>query len=129
MILVGFTFTSLGLLIASKLKTAEGFQVVVQMLVFPMLFLSGAFFPLTGMPLWMSFLVKINPMTYAVDMFKRIILESHNLDASVLQAMGLNLTVFNYRITLVGEVLFMLTAAIIMIFLATLSFNRSGDGA
>ena len=127
MLLVSLTFTSLGLLIASRLKTAEGFQVVVQMLIFPMLFLSGAFFPLTGMPLWMNYLVKINPMTYAVDMFKRIILEAHTLDPSLLQAMGLNLTVFNYRVTLLGEVIFMSAAAVLMVFLSTISFNRSGD--
>ena len=129
MLLVSFTFTSLGLLIASNLKTAEGFQVVVQILIFPMLFLSGAFFPLAGMPMWMNYLVKINPMTYAVDMFKRIILEAHTLDPSLLQAMGLNLTVFNYPVTLAGEIIFMLTAAALMVVLATISFNKSGDNS
>src|SRR5699024_3281379 len=70
MFLVAFTISAIGLLIAASLKTAQGFQMVIQILLFPMLFLSGAFFPLSGMPAWMNIIVKINPLTYSVDMFK-----------------------------------------------------------
>src|SRR5699024_4517257 len=73
MFLVAFAISSIGMLIASMLKTAQGFQMIVQILIFPMLFLSGALFPLNGMPAWMNVLVKINPLTYSVDMFKKII--------------------------------------------------------
>lgn len=124
MFLVAFTLSSIGLLTASALKTSAGFQMVIQLLVFPMIFLSGAFFPLNGMPTWMNFLVKINPVTYAVDMFKRIILEVNTMTPVLKQAMGLNLTVLNHTVTLFDEVLFIGLAGLVFIILASMSFSR-----
>ncbi len=124
MFLVAFTLSSVGLLIASSIKTSAGFQMVVQVLVFPMLFLSGALFPLAGMPLWMNFLVKINPLTYAVDMFKKIILEVGTMNPALKQALGLNLTVFNHTVTIWNELLFIALLALVFVTLATVSFGR-----
>ncbi|MGD0622918.1 MAG: ABC transporter permease [Thermacetogeniaceae bacterium] len=124
MFLVAFTLSSVGLLIASSIKTSAGFQMVVQVLVFPMLFLSGALFPLAGMPLWMNFLVKINPLTYAVDMFKKIILKVSTMNPALKQALGLNLTVFNHTVTIWNELLFIALLALVFITLATVSFGR-----
>ncbi|MGD0088830.1 MAG: ABC transporter permease [Planctomycetota bacterium] len=124
MFLVAFTLSSVGLLIASSIKTSAGFQMVVQVLVFPMLFLSGALFPLAGMPLWMNFLVKINPLTYAVDMFKKIILNVSTMNPALKQALGLNLTVFNHTVTIWNELLFIALLALVFITLATVSFGR-----
>jgi len=125
MFLVAFTLSSIGLLIASSLKTSAGFQMVVQILIFPMLFLSGAFFPITGLPAWMNFLVTINPLTYSVDMFKKIILEADKLDPILKQAMGLNLTVLEHQVTVFDEILFISICGIIFITLATIKFSRS----
>jgi ABC-2 type transport system permease protein len=125
MFLVAFTLSSIGLLLASSLKTSAGFQMVVQILIFPMLFLSGAFFPITGLPAWMNFLVTINPLTYSVDMFKKIILEADKLDPLLRQAMGLNLTVLGHQVTIFNEVLFILICGIIFITLATIKFSHS----
>ncbi|OYD06265.1 ABC transporter permease [Paludifilum halophilum] len=125
MFLVAFVISSIGLLIASTLKTSQAFQMVIQILIFPMLFLSGAFFPLSGMPAWMNVLVKINPLTYAVDMFKKIILQADQMTPALKEAMGLNLSVFNHTITFTEEVLFMVAAGLIFIILATVSFSRT----
>ncbi|WP_052447412.1 ABC transporter permease [Clostridium polynesiense] len=100
MFIVAFTVSGLGLFVASFIKTSQGFHVAIQLLIFPMLFLSGALFPLNGIPSWMNFLIKINPMTYAVDMFKKIILQAETMDPVLRQAMGLNLQVFNYPLTI-----------------------------
>jgi len=125
MFLVAFTLSSIGLLIASSLKTSAGFQMIVQILIFPMLFLSGAFFPITGLPAWMNFLVTMNPLTYSVDMFKKIILEVDKLDPLLRQAMGLNLTVLGHQVTVFNEAFFILICGIIFITLATIKFSRS----
>ncbi len=125
MFLVAFALSSIGLLIASSLKTTAGFQMTVQLLIFPMLFLSGAFFPITGLPAWMNFLVIINPLTYSVDMFKKIILEADKLNPILKQAMGLNLTVLGHRVTLFNEVLFILIFGIIFVTIATIKFSSS----
>jgi ABC-2 type transport system permease protein len=59
---------SMGLAIGSLLESLEGFQVISSFLVFPLFFLSGALFPIDEkLPVWLTGLVKINPLTYAVD--------------------------------------------------------------
>ncbi len=125
MFLVAFTLSSLGLIIASLLKTAEGFQVVVQVLIFPMLFLSGVFFPLTGMPRWLAVLVKLNPLTYAVDLLKKIVLQSGSMNPLLRKAMGLNLTIFGHPVTAIDETAVIALAGLALVILAAVSFSRS----
>lgn len=123
MFLVAFTLSSIGLLIASTLKTSQGFQMVVQVLIFPMLFLSGAMFPLNGMPAWMNVLVKINPLTYSVDMFKKVILEPATMAPALREAMGLNLTIFHQPITFAGEIFVVAGLGVVFVVLATMKFS------
>ncbi|HEX6922932.1 MAG TPA: ABC transporter permease [Bacillales bacterium] len=125
MFLVAFALSSIGLLIASLLKTAQGFQMVVQILIFPMLFLSGALFPLNGMPAWMNFLVKINPLTYSVDMFKKIIFNVDQMAPQLKEAMGLNLEIFGNVISFTTEILVVALIGLVFVVLATIRFNRT----
>lgn len=74
LLLVAFALSSLGVLIASRTYTMEGFQVVVNLVLMPLIFLSGIFFPLTGLPAWLDVIVKINPVTYGVDAIRHLIL-------------------------------------------------------
>lgn len=67
MALTSAGFVSLGLAIASKLNSMEGFQVLMSFLVMPMFLLSGAFFPMTNVPIWMKVLAHIDPLMYGVD--------------------------------------------------------------
>ena len=67
MALTSAGFVSLGLAIASKLNSMEGFQVLMSFLVMPMFLLSGAFFPMTNVPIWMKALAHIDPLMYGVD--------------------------------------------------------------
>jgi len=123
--IVAFTLSSIGLTIASTLKTAEGFQAVIQIVVFPMLFLSGAFFPLNGMPAWMNALVKANPMTYAVDLFKHIVLDVGSMSPMLQEALGLNLTLYGHSISMFEEIAFIIALGALFVMLATIFFSRS----
>jgi len=76
MLLLAFTISGLGLLIASLMKSLESFGLLMQLLILPMFFLSGAFFPLTAVPIWMKFLSAINPLSYGVDALREMILRS-----------------------------------------------------
>ncbi|GAA0427871.1 ABC transporter permease [Lentibacillus halophilus] len=125
MFLVGFTMSSIGLLIASLLNSAQGFQMVSQILLFPMLFLSGALFPLNGMPAWMDIIVKINPLTYSVDMLKNVVLQPDTLSEPMQQAMGLNLDLFGHTISFTEDILIVLGIAAVFIVLATVRFAKT----
>jgi ABC-2 type transport system permease protein len=67
MLLLACVATAFGLVIAARQRTMEGFQMMMNFLLMPMFFLSGAFFPLRGLPLWMTWLSRIDPVTYGVD--------------------------------------------------------------
>ncbi len=70
-ILVGFlmalAFSSFGVGIATRMESMEGFQIIMSLLMLPLIFLSGAIYPIQTMPDWMRMLAYINPLTYAVD--------------------------------------------------------------
>lgn len=75
--LTSFALTSLGLLIASRMESHEGFNIIMNFLIMPMFLLSGAFFPMQGLPVWMKSIVSINPLSYAVDALRGVILGIH----------------------------------------------------
>ena len=74
MFLLALSLGSFGVLLATRIKSMEAFQVLVQMLMFPMIFLSGVFFPLQGLPTWMDIVVKVNPATYGIDSIRQVML-------------------------------------------------------
>ena len=115
MILLGLAIASMGLFIASLLKTTESFGLLMQLLIFPMFFMSGAFFPLTAVPNWMAWIAKINPLTYGVDSFRQVMLRGQ-VDAQTLESLSI------YPIYI--DVLFLLGFLCVMIFLAVLAFNK-----
>jgi ABC-2 type transport system permease protein len=67
MALIATAFTAFGTAIASILEDMQGFQLIMNFLVFPLFFLSGAFFPLEGLPHFLAVIVNINPLSYGVD--------------------------------------------------------------
>lgn len=74
MFLLATSMGSFGVLLATRIRSIEAFQAVMQMLMFPMMFLSGVFFPLQGLPAWMDVLVKINPATYGIATIRQVAL-------------------------------------------------------
>jgi ABC-2 type transport system permease protein len=81
--------TALGVLAASRLSSFEGYTVIINFLMMPMFLLSGALFPLSGLPLWMNILVGLNPMAYATDALRQTVL-SGAADAAFLAASSLH---------------------------------------
>lgn len=74
MALLALASTALGVLAASRLRSFEGYNVIINFLMMPMFLLSGALFPLSGLPTWMNILVGLNPMAYATDALRQIAL-------------------------------------------------------
>ncbi|MEW6407536.1 MAG: ABC transporter permease [Patescibacteria group bacterium] len=115
MLLLAFAISGLGLLIASFMKTTQSFGLLMQLLIFPMFFVSGAFFPLTAVPSWMSFLAKINPLTYGVDAFRQILLDSQ-IAPDVLAKLSLHAISIN--------ALFLLGFSVVVVSVAVTAFNK-----
>jgi len=67
MLLIGVAFTALGIAIASKMEDMHGFQLIMNFVIFPIFGLSGALFPIDGLPSWIRPLTLLNPLTYGVE--------------------------------------------------------------
>lgn len=75
-LLLALGMTSLGVAIAARMTSFEGFPIIMNFILLPLFFLSGAMFPLQGLPGWMTFLTRINPLSYGVDMLRGIALRN-----------------------------------------------------
>jgi ABC-2 type transport system permease protein len=67
MVLISVTFLGLGLVFASKMRDMQGFSIVMNFVIFPLFFLSGALYPLENLPTWLRALAYADPLTYGVD--------------------------------------------------------------
>lgn len=78
LLVLSFTMTAFGVLAAARIRNIQSFFGLSQMILMPMFFLSGALYPLTGLPDWLTVLTRINPLTYAVDPLRRVVFEHLN---------------------------------------------------
>jgi ABC-2 type transport system permease protein len=83
MVLLSLGMTAAGVAIAANLKSFEAFPLLMNFFLMPLFFLSGAMFPLQGLPGWMTFLTKINPVAYGVDMIRGILLKGVQVTSNV----------------------------------------------
>ena len=120
------SFTSLGTFVGTKLDSAEGFQMVMNFLIMPMFFLSGAFFPLSGIPAWMGGLVRVNPFSYIVDSMRQLFFQSMGLPATVMDRLpefGLGISIFDVRVTILMDLAIMGFLAFVLGAMAVRSFH------
>jgi len=68
--------TAFGMVLASRMQRMESFQMVMSLVMQPMIFLSGAIFPLSQLPGWLAVLCRLNPATYGIDLARRALLGS-----------------------------------------------------
>jgi ABC-2 type transport system permease protein len=114
MFLMAFAITSLGILVASRLQTMESFQMLINFFVMPMFFLSGAFFPLRGLPGWMSVLTRLDPVAYGVDPMRRALLGSE---------LAPGIRIGSYHLSTAADVGILAVFAVIVLSLAMRAFE------
>lgn len=83
MFISGIGFIGLGIAVASKIDSHEGFQMVMSFLTMPLVLLSGAFFPISNLPRWLTILVYANPLTYGVEALRYCLLGSSTVPISL----------------------------------------------
>lgn len=74
LLVVTVGLVSVGLILGSQMESPEGFQLIISFLIFPLFFLSGALFPITNLPAWLAPFIFVNPVTYAVDGIRGVLL-------------------------------------------------------
>jgi len=90
--LLAFTLTSFGVMMAARITQFQAFMALTQMLVMPLFFLSGALYPLHGLPGWLSVLTRLDPLTYVVYPMRHAVFTHLSLPPSAVQALSPGLT-------------------------------------
>jgi ABC-2 type transport system permease protein len=80
LLLLSFTITAFGVMMAARITQFQAFMALTQMLVLPLFFLSGALYPLNGLPGWLSVLTRIDPLTYAVGPMRHAVFDHLNIN-------------------------------------------------
>jgi ABC-2 type transport system permease protein len=106
LLLISIAMVSIGLVIGANLQSPEGFSLVINFVMWPMFFFSGALFPIENLPSWLATAIYINPLTYGVDALKGIILLNQN------------------HFSIILDMAVMIIFALIMMGLGILSFRR-----
>ncbi len=79
LVLLAFTLTAFGVMMAARIKQFQAFMALTQMVVMPLFFLSGALYPLVGLPVWLSVLTRLDPLTYVVGPMRYAVLTHLNI--------------------------------------------------
>jgi ABC-2 type transport system permease protein len=90
--LLAFTLTSFGVMMAARITQFQAFMALTQMLVLPLFFLSGALYPLHGLPTWLSILTRIDPLTYVVGPMRHAVFTHLNLGEEAMHALSPGIT-------------------------------------
>lgn len=103
MVLTAIVFSGLGMAVGSVLQDMKGFQLVMNFLVMPIFFLSGALYPLDGLPTVLSFITRLDPLSYGIDGLRGALISSSHLGVSLDLAV---LGIFSVAFLIIGGWLF-----------------------
>lgn len=120
--LLAFALSSIGLVIAARMRSTEGFGLVMNFLVTPLLFLSGALYPLNNLPSWLLVLTRLDPVTYGIDAIRRVVLASTGVPQPVIDQLGVSL--FGRPLDPVLDALLVLALGLVLIVVAARQFER-----
>ena len=114
LLILSLALSGLGLLIGARMRSQQGFQIVMQLVIFPMMFLSGIFFPVSGVATWLEVLSKLNPVTYGIDAIRQVFLGT--------EVAGV--TVFGHTMGIVDSAIVVAIAGVVFLTIAIWAFNK-----
>jgi ABC-2 type transport system permease protein len=122
--LMAVSLTAFGVFVASRIEKLESFQVVMQLVLFPMLFLSGAMFPLSGLPTWLAILTRINPLTYAIAPLRKVVFSAQSMPIEAQRRFPTEVTILGHPLSMATEIGIVIAFAVVFLVLAVRNFGR-----
>jgi ABC-2 type transport system permease protein len=123
--LMAFLVTALGLLLASRVKQVQSAMPLVQLSITPMMFLSGALFPLSGLPRWLDVLTKLNPMTYAVEPLRSVVFDHLPVDPATRAILDPGITWGGWQVPILVQITLVGVLGLAMLGFASALFART----
>jgi ABC-2 type transport system permease protein len=96
LLLLSFTLTAFGVMMAARVKKIQAFMALTQMIVMPLFFLSGALYPLNGLPAWLTVLTRLDPLTYVVAPMRHAVFTHLPINPVALQVLSPGITWFGW---------------------------------
>jgi ABC-2 type transport system permease protein len=124
-LLVAFAVTALGVMVATTVKQAPTFNSVMQVLVFPTVFLSGAMYPIADLPGWLRLLNRANPLTYAVDPMRRLVFDRLDVSEATRHQLAPGVTWWGWPVPSLVEIGLVVTLGLAMLAVAITRFDRT----
>ena len=124
-LILAFSITAFGVMVAARIKQMQAFFGVMQMIVMPMFFISGALFPVQGLPRWLEILNRLDPLTYAVDPMRRLVFSHLSISPAAQDALNPGVTWFGWKVPALLEVAVVLGLGLVMLAIAIWEFSTS----
>src|SRR5947209_3685283 len=124
-LLLAFSITAFGVMIAARIKQMQAFFGVMQMVVMPMFFISGALFPASGLPGWLTLLNRIDPLTYAVDPMRRLVFSHITISPAARRILDPGVTWWGWRVPTLLEAGVVLALGLLMMGIAIWEFSAT----
>lgn len=125
MIVVGVTFSSMGLYLAILAKNSTNFQLIIGIITMPLTFLSGAYIPTTILPSFLLSIVYLNPLTYTTSIYRYITLGMEHYSNDMLIKEGVAFDIHGFIITPYLGLIIVLIIGIIFFILCVNRFNKA----
>ena len=124
LLLLSFTLTAFGVMMAARIKQIQAFMALTQLFVLPLFFLSGALYPLNGLPAWLTVLTRIDPLTYVVDPMRQAVF-AHLPFGQVLNRLSPGITWFGWQVPLGLSLALVAAMGLGMLGIAIAEFRRT----
>jgi ABC-2 type transport system permease protein len=125
LLLLSFTLTTFGVMMAARIKQIQAFMALTQLFVLPLFFLSGAMFPLSGLPTWLTVLTRIDPITYIVAPMRHAVFSHLRLSAYAFHDLSPSITWGNWTVPLGVSVAIVAAMALALLFIAIAEFRKT----
>jgi ABC-2 type transport system permease protein len=122
-LLLAFSITAFGVMIAARIKQMQSFMGVMQMIVTPMFFISGALFPSGNLPGWLAFLNRIDPITYAVSPMRTLVFDNLDISAAARDTLNPSITWFGWAVPIALQIFTVFALGMVMLGIAIAEFN------
>jgi ABC-2 type transport system permease protein len=123
--LMAFMITALGLVLAARVKQIQSAMPLVQLTITPLMFLSGALFPLSNLPTWLKVVTTLNPMTYAVESIRSVVFDHLDLTPAVRATFDPGITWGGWQVPIGVQVAVVVVTCLVLLGLAVARFART----
>jgi ABC-2 type transport system permease protein len=125
LLLLAFTLTAFGVMMAARIKQIQAFMALTQMFVMPLFFLSGALYPLNGLPSWLTVLTRIDPLTYIVDPMRHAVFGHLPVSQQALTALSPGVTWDGWLVPLGLSLAMVAAMGLVMLAIAIAEFRKT----